>query len=102
MRRARGPDPGAPAARAAHRHVRQARTEALAVGLRSGGVSRVVCHVDGVPSDLRAVDALARPVMTARRAEVPLDLRGHDDELLSLLRLVGLTGLLDGRVPHRG
>lgn len=76
--------------------------EALGAGLRSGGVRQIVCHLDGAPDDLSTVDALARLALTARRAGVPLDLRRPDDELLSLLRLVGLAGLLDGRAPDRG
>jgi ABC-type transporter Mla MlaB component len=68
--------------------------ELLRTRLGAGGVSRVVCHLDRVRSDLVAVDALARLVLTARRAGVSFDLRGHDPDLPALLRLVGLSGLL--------
>ena len=72
-----------------------ARTcERLRTALGAGGVSRVVCHLDRVRSDLVAVDTLARLVLTARRAGVPFDLSGSDPELSALLRLVGLSGLL--------
>ena len=67
----------------------------LRASLRSGGVSRVVCHLDGVCSDLLVVEALARLALTARRGGVvAFDLRGQDVGLASLLRLVGLSGLL--------
>jgi ABC-type transporter Mla MlaB component len=74
-----------------------ARTcDALRTGLGAGDVSRVVCHLDRVPSDLAAVDALARLALTARRAGAAFDLRGHDADLPQLLELVGLSGLLLG------
>ena len=68
----------------------------LRESLRAGGVSRVVCHLDAVGSDLAAVDALARLALTARRAGAAFDVGGHDPDLLPLLRLVGLSGLLSG------
>ena len=67
---------------------------ALRARLRQGGVSRVVCHLDGVPSDLTAVDVLARLRLLTRRAGVPLVLQGHDPGLPALLELVGLSELL--------
>ena len=69
---------------------------ALTMRLRAGGVSRVVCHLDRVGSDLAAVDAVARLALTARRAGVAFDLRGLDPDLPALLQLVGLSGLLLG------
>ena len=73
--------------------------EALRARLRQGGVSRVLCHLDGVPSDLTAVDVLARLRLLARRAGVPLVLQGHDPGLPALLELVGLSELLTSPSP---
>ncbi len=74
--------------------------DALRTRLRVGGVTRVVCHLDRVRSDLAAIDALARLALTARRTGVEFDLRGHDPDLAPLLQLVGLSGLL--RCPPDG
>ena len=68
--------------------------EVLQSRLAGGGVRTVVCHLDRVPADLLAVDALARVALVARRAGVLLELRGCGRDLASLLQLVGLTGPL--------
>lgn len=62
--------------------------------LRGGGVSRVVCHLDGVRSDLAVVDALARLALTTRRGGAAFVLRSSDADLHPLLRLVGLSAVL--------
>lgn len=68
--------------------------EQLRVRLSAGGVSRVVCHLDGGEIDLTAVDALARLALTARRAGAGFGVGTSDAALLRLLRLVGLSDVL--------
>ncbi len=65
--------------------------EAARAGL-AGGADVVVCDVRAVrrPS-LGTVDLLARLMLTARRAQGRVLLRGPDPALLALLGLVGLT-----------
>lgn len=71
-------------------------SETLRARLSAGGVTRVVCHLDRVGSDLAAVDALARLALTARRAGAAFDLHGSDADLSALLHLVGLSAPLLG------
>ncbi|MGX1883362.1 STAS domain-containing protein [Streptomyces sp. NPDC055287] len=62
-------------------------------GLLYGAVAtEVICDVARLADpDLTAVDALARLRLTARRAGCRMRLRGARQDLLVLLRLVGLT-----------
>lgn len=64
----------------------------LAAALRSG--SAVVCDLTAAPVDLRTVQALARLRLDARRAHVTVRVTGAGDELVALLRLLGLDALL--------
>lgn len=74
----------------------------LCAGLReqlsTGAVSAVVCHVEDVTADLRAVEAVARLALVARRAGVAFSLDSPGRELSALLSLVGLRATL-ARVP---
>ena len=56
--------------------------------------SALVCDVSAAAPDLWTVQALARLRLDARRAEVPVRVRGEGDELVALLRLLGLEVLL--------
>ena len=72
----------------------------LAARLSSGAVTRVVCHAELLPDDVRAVEVLARLSLTARRAGARLQVLGLSAELSALLHLLGLGGvLLTGDVP---
>ncbi|MBT2487433.1 STAS domain-containing protein [Streptomyces sp. ISL-96] len=60
--------------------------------LYESGATEVICDVTGLTHpDLTAVDALARLRLTARKAGCRLRLCGARQDLLMLLRLVGLS-----------
>lgn len=62
--------------------------------LCGAAATEVICDVARLAEpDLTAVDALARLRLTARRAGCRLRLRGARQELLALLRLVGLNDI---------
>jgi ABC-type transporter Mla MlaB component len=54
----------------------------------------VRCRVDGVGVDAVTVDALARLQLAARRRGCTVVLQHASDELLELVRLMGLTNVL--------
>jgi hypothetical protein len=66
----------------------------LAVRLRTGPVSAVVCHAESLPGQLAAVDALARLSLVARRAGASFAVQGMSPALSSLVDLLGLDGPL--------
>ena len=53
-----------------------------------------VCNVRGVEADAVAVDALARLQLGARRHGCQVRLCGASEELLELMRFMGLTDVL--------
>jgi hypothetical protein len=68
-----------------------ARLRAL-VAERGGGLE-VVCDVSGLTPDARAVDALARLALAARRLGCRIALRGASAELVRLIAFCGLRGV---------
>ena len=54
----------------------------------------IVCDVGGLPADAVAVDALARLQLAARRQGRRIHLANASNELLDLVRLVGLSDVL--------
>ena len=58
------------------------------------GASVAVCDVGGVEPDAVTVDALARLQLAARRRACQVRLRNGSDELLELVRFMGLADVL--------
>lgn len=56
----------------------------------------IVCDVGSLPADARAIEALARLQLTARRAQRHIRLRRASPELEQLLDFVGLADVLPG------
>jgi ABC-type transporter Mla MlaB component len=54
----------------------------------------VHCHVEGVPADAIAVEALARLQLAARRHGRRVRLCGASRELIALVELMGLSDVL--------
>ncbi|WP_329876295.1 STAS domain-containing protein [Streptomyces sp. SP18CS02] len=72
----------------------------LGAALDGAGDREVVCDVGGVVRPgLAVVDALARLMLTARRAGCRFRVRGAGPELRVLIGLVGLAGRFDPPVP---
>ena len=74
----------------------------LAVRLRTGPVTAVVCHGEALPGELSSVDALARLALVVQRCGTRFSVRGMSPELAALVELLGLRELLDApqeRVP---
>lgn len=62
--------------------------------LESSGADVAICDVGALAApDLGTVEALARVLLTARRLDRDVRLRGASAELLELLELAGLDGL---------
>lgn len=68
--------------------------ERTCVLLEEAGLEALDCEVAGVRADTVAVDALAHLALAARRWGCEVRLIGASDELLELVRLVGLAGVL--------
>ena len=69
----------------------RALCEQLTALITTNPVSTVVCDVHALPADGRAIEALARLQLTARRAQRRIRLQRAAPELVELLDFAGLA-----------
>ncbi len=62
--------------------------------LEDGNLEMLDCEVAGVRADTVAVDALAHLALAARRQGCDVRLSGASEDLIELVRLVGLARVL--------
>ena len=72
----------------------RALCERLAKVMTKSDAGTVVCDVHGLPPDARALEALARLQLTARRARRRIRLQRAAPELLELLSFAGLADVI--------
>lgn len=65
--------------------------------LREHGPGAIACDVHGITPDAVTVDALARLQLAAHRSGCQVHLRGAADDLLELVRFMGLSNVLRHR-----
>ena len=75
----------------------RALCEQLDAVMASCAAETVICDVDALPPDARALEALARLQLTARRAHRRIRLQRARPELLQLLHFAGLAEVIPAR-----
>ena len=72
----------------------RALCEQLTTLIKASAAGTVVCDVHGLPPDARALEALARLQLAARRVDRRIRLRRAPPELLQLLDFAGLAEVI--------
>lgn len=76
--------------------------DSLTAVIETGDADTVVCDVAALPATARAIEALARLQLTARRANRRIRLQRASPDLQQLLEFAGLADVVPLKAPLRG